>query len=666
MRPRFSVRAKIMGTIIFVSVVVLALGAWAAFQAVTSTGGRGGAVLEKHYDRNISNLAVIGAGDYAAARLVARDPLLVAALESGDADQVAEAAKHLVDPLQSTLAPDLLVISDATGATFSGGGLKPIPSAQYRGTRLYSDLRDGKGIRGKLALINGKIYRVAGAPVKTLPGAVNPAAPAQPRGERVVGTVLIAQLIDTWFADVAANSGSDKPEKQHRFSLVAGDKVLASALPKDQWPQLAEGSRHPKKAREGDDEVPVLEFSGKTWDWWGKNVNGYDRGGDPESTSLGTLFVVRTREHQAAKIRDALGDMLVVFGIAMLVALAVGYLLASQITRPLKRYIQATEDLTRGSADLSKRLDVETHDELGVLAANLNRVFAKIHSLASGVQRSAFQVNSSSGEISSVSKQMLDGAKEQAGKISNSTAAVTELSSSIQQVAENAAEATRTAKQSGEAVTRAIKSLERIRSTVEDAAQRISTLGESGKRIGNIVEVIRQISEQTTMLALNAAIEAAHAGEHGRGFAVVADEVSSLAKRTGQSARDIEDLIATIRDQTGEAVRVMEDGTRVVEEGTGLVETTLADLKTLISVIDDTAAAVQEQAIASDEIARNMDAVQRIATSVLASSENAVTQGEQLQKLADQLEESVKGFKIDAERVALDEAELKALPEAQR
>ncbi len=489
-------------------------------------------------------------------------------------------------------------------------------------------------------------------------------APAPAKGERIVGTVLIGQLLDTWFADVAANSGSDKPEKQHRFALVSGDKVIASALPKDQWPALAEAVKQPKTAKEGEIDVPILEFNDNTWDTWGKPINGYERGGDPDSTTIGQLLLVRTREHQAQKIRDAIGDMAVVFVIALFMALGVGFLLAGQITRPLKRYIQATEDLTRGHGDLSKRLEVETNDELGVLAHNLNRVFAKIHSLAAGVQRVAFQVNASSGEISSVSKQMLDGAKEQAGKISNSTAAVTELSSSIQQVAENAAEATRTAKQSGEAVTRAIQRLEQIRSTVEDAAQRISTLGESGKRIGNIVEVIRQISEQTTMLALNAAIEAAHAGEHGRGFAVVADEVSSLAKRTGQSARDIEDLIATIRDQTGEAVRVMEDGTRGGRRGHRAGrDARSADLKTLISVIDDTAAAVQEQAIASDEIARNMDAVQRIATSVLASSENAVTQGDQLQKLADELEQSVKGFKIDPEQVALDEAELKALPD---
>jgi methyl-accepting chemotaxis protein len=648
--PMLSVRGKIMGTVILVSTLVAAFGAWSASEKVKDAKGEG-RYLEKHWNRYKGAANDLGTAEYAVVRLVANDPALSAALEAGDSAPVVEAGKRALDSLEGTLAPDLFAISDAAGNAFSGGGLKELPASEWRGSRLFQDLREGKGVRSKLAVIGRKVYRISAAPVR--------------RSDRVLGAVVFGQDLNSWFADVASRSASDDPEKQHRISLIASDTVLASALPKKDWPQLVSAAKKPGNAREGHDTVPVLDMGDRgAYDFWSEPAFGYERNGDPETTQLGIFYLVRSRLHRADQVAAAVWDVLGVFAAALGLAIVMGYVLAVQITRPLKRYIHATEELTRGQADLSKRLEVGTHDELGVLAGNLNRVFAKIHSLAAGVQRSAFQVNSSSGEISSVSKQMHDGAKEQAGKISNSTAAVTELSSSIQQVAENAAEASRTAKQSGQAVTRAIARLQQIRQAVEDAANRIGMLGESGKRIGNIVEVIRQISEQTTMLALNAAIEAAHAGEHGRGFAVVADEVSSLAKRVGQSARDIEDLIATIRDQTGEAVRVMQDGTREVEEGTGLVENTLADLKTLISVIDDTASAVQEQAIASDEIARNMDAVQRIAQSVLSSSENAVTQGDRLQKLADELEQSVRGFRIDPNRVELDEFELKSLPEA--
>src|SRR5262249_32960859 len=152
----------------------------------------------------------------------------------------------------------------------------------------------------------------------------------------------------------------------------------------------------------------------------------------------------------------------------------------------------------------------------------------------------------------------------------------------------------------GDAASQAIDRMTQIRKAVEEAADRIRQLGESVKRVGNIVEVIRQISEQTSLLALNASIEAAHAGEQGRGFAVVADEVSSLARRVGQSAKDIEDLIATIKDQTGEAVRSMEGGTTEVENGTSLVTGTLKHLQQIASVINDTARQVQEQAVVSD------------------------------------------------------------------
>jgi methyl-accepting chemotaxis protein len=244
---------------------------------------------------------------------------------------------------------------------------------------------------------------------------------------------------------------------------------------------------------------------------------------------------------------------------------------------------------------------------------------------------------------------MLEGLKDQTLKIESSTAAVTELSASIQQVAQNAMQATVVAEKSNVAVGSAVQRMEQIRAAVEEAGEKMRELGASSKRIGNIVEVIRQISEQTSLLALNASIEAAHAGEQGRGFAVVADEVSSLARRVGQSAKDIESLIQTIKEQTADALHSMQVGTREVEQGTSLVTDTLKDLSQLISVVTDTAAAVQEQAEVSDEIARNMDAVQKIAAEMVAGSEEAVVQGEQLHGLAFALEQSVGNFNIDGE-----------------
>ncbi len=620
-------RAKIVATIFGVAVaVVLASG----YQSLNADAPIKRNVAELQYVRFDANRKSAGVAFDVAVAFIASDAALVSALSGSDRTATGAEAARAGRALDRTLSPGLIAIVDASGAFVPIPGHDvPMTASQASSSRLLLDLRGGLAVNSALVRMGRRVWQVSGAPVLDASG-------------RAVGAVLAGADVRASMEEYRELSDASA-DRQTRLTLLdpRGD-TLTSTFPPGEWDAIEKASRREVWRKDEQRGRDVTEYDGQDWDIALVAVDGYDGG---NSGSIGSFVTLRQRASEDRDKAQKESRILMLGGIALVLALGIGTLLAIAVTRPLGRAIRATDDLAQGQGDLTKRLDARSNDELGRLAKNLNAVFGHIHELAQKVQRAAFQVGASSAEISAASKQMLEGAREQARKTESSTAAVTELSASIQQVAHNAMEATRMARSSGEAVGRAIESMGQIRSTVDSAAQRIQELGESGKRIGNIVEVIRQISDQTTLLALNAAIEAAHAGEQGRGFAVVADEVSSLAKRVGQSARDIEDLIATIKEQTVEAVAAMSEGTREVEVGTKLVTTTLADLQKLVHVVAETANSVQEQAVASDEIARNMDIVQRIAQDVLGASEEAVAQGEHLHQLAHGLEESVKGFR---------------------
>lgn len=679
-----SVRQKIILVVVSLSLVALSFGAYLSYASFEAASGRG-RYLNPQLARFRSTLETSGAADQVAAAMVARDAELIAALTPKappalpaptppegdepaegaappapppapaviDPERVADALEKLAATVEQALVPELLVVIDAAGEPLSGPSLTKISKGALRQSRLAAEVRTTL-VRPSYAIIEGRPYLVSGAPITGADG-------------KSLGAVIVGRSLQSFFERYAATSGSDKPERQHRVSFLHADgTILASALPREEWGPLgqewAKGPENHRLAEDGTGKVPVLDVGSVTYDFFDGTVAGYEAMQNPESP-IGSLLLVRGRSDKKEERQAKLVELAWTFGVAGVFSILVGLGLARHITRRINRFTEATDDLAAGRGDLTRRIDPGNADELGRLANNLNRVFEQIHTLTSRVQKTAHSVGGSSTELSASSRSMLEGAKTQKIKIENSTAAVTQLSASIQQVAENANEATKVAHKSGQAVQDAIQRLSQIRQTVDDAAGRIGQLGESGKRIGSIVEVIRHISDQTTLLALNAAIEAAHAGDHGRGFAVVAEEVSNLAKRVGRSAKDIEDLIETIRDQTGEAVRAMGVGTREVEEGTHLVTNTLADLRTIIGAVEDTASAVGEQAIASDEIARNMDAVRTIAGDVLTASERAVAAGDDLSHLAAELEDSVQGFKVVRDAGA-DEPEAKRLPPA--
>ncbi|MCX5743618.1 MAG: methyl-accepting chemotaxis protein [Proteobacteria bacterium] len=551
------------------------------------------------------------------------------------------------------LKPDVFVMFTQGGRQLWAPKASPIDLTSLLQISAVEKARLGSTFAHRIQVIDKTAYLMSAMPIHA-PGA-----------DTVLGGVMIGVRLQRLF-DEYAKQTDEEPNLRYRPVLLDGGTsgtsfLLASALPNETSTENARAMQADKivPVTVGEDTRDVIRLKDFDYDFYAEDLDGYRNN---DAVTVGKIYIMRSR----AQIVDPAKKLPVVeIVVGILLSLVIAFLLGFWVTRPIKQMVRQSRDLLAGDTDLTQRIVVSSRDETADLADNINQVFARVHNLATGVQSAAFQVGASSAEISAASRQMLSGLKDQTLKIESSTTAVTELSASIQQVAGNAAQATSVAATASSAVGAAVSRMEQIRAAVDDAAEKMRELGESSKRIGNIVEVIRQISEQTSMLALNASIEAAHAGEQGRGFAVVADEVSSLARRVGQSAKDIEALIQTVKEQTQAAMASMEVGTREVVGGSQLVTSTLTGLGELITVVNETANAVQEQAVVSDEIARNMDAVRHIATDVLGSSEESVVQAERLHELAYELEESIGGFNLEGTRVGGDREdppERKALP----
>ncbi|MBA3500856.1 MAG: methyl-accepting chemotaxis protein [Myxococcota bacterium] len=636
-RVRFPLFLKFLASCLVLTTLLVFGGTWLV-RSKSQFQNRGNFLFKqlKRYDFYQER---VGRAMTGTVELLASDPLLRKALETavapeGTRTELDAAASNLFERLSSknSIQPDVMIVFDAAGNQLWAPKGSPVDPKTLASVAAVEKARSGSTFAHRIQVIDGNAFQLTALPMR---GA----------SDQVLGGVLIAVRLQRLVTEYAEQT-DDQVVLRYRPVLLSGTTVLASALPGDPADAArAMQSDQWVKVTTGDDTRDVLRLKDHDYDFYFEDISGYRNG---DAVSLGKLFITRSR----AKVVDPARTLpWLEIGIGVALSLLIAFLMGFWVTRPIKQMVRQSRELLAGETDLTQRIHVSSADETADLAENINQVFGRVHALASGVQSAAFQVGASSAEISAAAREMLSGLKDQTLKIESSTTAATELSASIQQVAGNAVQATQVAEQSSTAVTSAVRRMDQIRNAVDNAASRMRDLGESSKRIGNIVEVIRQISEQTSMLALNASIEAAHAGEQGRGFAVVADEVSSLARRVGQSAKDIEALIQTVKEQTQAAIASMEIGTREVVGGSELVTSTLNGLSQLITVVKETATAVHEQAMVSDEIARNMDAVRVIAGEMLHGSEESVVQADRLHELAFSLEESIAGFNLDGSKL---------------
>ena len=312
-------------------------------------------------------------------------------------------------------------------------------------------------------------------------------------------------------------------------------------------------------------------------------------------------------------------------------------------------------------ADGDLTVKAQVRDNItGAIADSINYTIDSLRDLVVEINRATDQVSSATSVAQGTSAQLLSAAETQATQITQTTEAVTDMTRSILQVSSNAAQASQVAQRSlqaanlgSQAVQNTISGMNEIRTQIQETSKRIKRLGESSQEISEIVELISDITEQTNILALNAAIQAASAGEAGRGFTVVAEEVQRLAERSSEATKQISAIVKTIQTDTHGAVAAMEKSTEGVVEGARVADAAgkaLTEIETvttsLARLIQSISTATNAQTDSATMVANNMQLIQEITTQTTQGTKLTADSVGQLTSLAEELRDSVAGFKL--------------------
>ncbi len=332
---------------------------------------------------------------------------------------------------------------------------------------------------------------------------------------------------------------------------------------------------------------------------------------------LDSLVIVNLVKNSDEMSNNAIIQMIIMVVIGIILSIILAFVIAGFISKPVLKLQEFIFKI--GQGDLTETLDLNSKDEVGLMAGELNKTVLALQDVIGSVSLSGENIASSGVQMSNASQQMSQGASEQA-------AATEEVSSSMEEMVSNIHQNNDNTKQTSLNAERANQVVQLLSAHAEQSLTAV-------KEIAKKITVVNDIAFQTNILALNAAIEAARAGEHGKGFAVVAAEVRKLAERSKVEADEIDVL--------------SHDSLKLTEKSGQLMSELIPEIEQTVQLVQEITASSTEQSAGANQINNAVQQLNEVTQQNAAVSEEIATNSEELSSQANHLKNAISFFKVE-------------------